>query len=108
MDLFWDNISNIDRWKHRFMLLFCCQPPGDVYISILLDMELINCLQLTVDAYTVQRSIAGSKSAKVKLEKMFVESPKHLIVHPKVDMDGQLSTELLRLESVLPQVRSHP
>lgn len=67
-------------------------------------MELINCLQLTVDAYSVQRSIAESKPAKVKMEKMFVESPRHLIVHPKVDPDGQLSTELLRLESILPKV----
>lgn len=77
---------------------------GDVFISILLDMEAINQLQLAVDAYTVQKSIAETRSAKIKMEKIFVDSPQHLVVHPSVDIDVQLSTELLRLEALLPKV----
>lgn len=67
-------------------------------------MEAINQLQLAVDAYSVQKSIAETRSARVKIEKIFVDSPQHLVVHPLVDMDAQLSTELLRLEALLPKV----
>ncbi|GMH41051.1 hypothetical protein BSKO_08961 [Bryopsis sp. KO-2023] len=77
---------------------------GDTYISILLDMEAINSLQLGINAHTVQDCIATTRKAKVKAEKMFAESDRQLFVYPTVEVGKELSVELLRLEGALPKV----
>ncbi|CAD7700847.1 unnamed protein product [Ostreobium quekettii] len=78
--------------------------PGDVYVSVVLDLTTISKLQLEVDAYTVRDSILDHAKLKLGPPNVHAESVDFLTIHASEGSGKELLLELYRIEQMLPHV----
>eukprot|EP00898_Chlorokybus_atmophyticus_P005611 jgi/Chlat1/6050/Chrsp4S06335 len=78
--------------------------PGQCYLSVKLDMDAINALQLDISAYTVKESILVTPKLKLKDKHMRAVSYDKLLVYP-IDTDrAKMFFTLQNLRNSLPKV----